>query len=106
MNRNDIDISGANITFDNTWTINYNDINIYDCYYGKLLKSTENVADNTITVQIDVEGLGYSAVLVTYDDRSSNKYLDSFLNTIANLTMKPLSSYSTKWNYLSGGRFQ
>ena len=101
VNRNNIDIYLANITFDNTFIINYNDINIYDCYYGKLLNSTNNVKDNTINIKIDIEALGYSAILVTFDNRKNNKYLNIFLNTMSNMTNnKSLNSYSTKWNYL------
>eukprot|EP01084_Bolivina_argentea_P290183 498388_1 len=96
VNRDNIDINDMSVTFKNTFTIN--DINAYDCYYGKSL--TPSIKNNEITVNIDIEGNGYNAILITFDTRAKNKDLDTFLNTMNTMTQIPLKSYSAKWKYL------
>ena len=118
VNRNKNDIQNAQISFANSFTINAADVNVYDSYFGKVLKATSS--NSQLNVNIDVEGLGYGAilgtfscffiltqicintinVLATFDSRANNKDLDSFLTTMNTMTQKPLSSYSSTWRYL------
>eukprot|EP00486_Rosalina_sp_Unknown_P008782 CAMPEP_0201589924 /NCGR_PEP_ID=MMETSP0190_2-20130828/172184_1 /ASSEMBLY_ACC=CAM_ASM_000263 /TAXON_ID=37353 /ORGANISM="Rosalina sp." /LENGTH=962 /DNA_ID=CAMNT_0048045033 /DNA_START=27 /DNA_END=2915 /DNA_ORIENTATION=+ len=96
VNRVNKDISNMAITFKNTFTVST--INAYDCYYGKALTPTMKNGD--ISVNVDIEGLGYGAVLVTFDSRSKNTDLDKFLTEMNTMTQKPLSSYDWTWKYL------
>ncbi len=96
INRNSVNISGATISFENTFTVA--NINVYDCYYGKELKVTSN--GNNVIVNIDIEGLGFGAILATMYSTSTNSKLNNYLTLINTITQKPLSSFSTKWRYL------
>eukprot|EP01084_Bolivina_argentea_P288867 495877_1 len=59
-----------------------------------------HMLDHLIEVDESVEGLGFDAILVTVDTRSSNKDLDKYLSIMNAMTQTPLNSYSTIWNYL------
>ncbi len=99
VNRNSINIAQASIIFNNTFTINSNLLHVFDCYYGKELTFSVT-KQNEINTNINIEGLGYGAILVTMDTTTSNKYLNELLNTMNTMTQKPLNSFSTKWKYL------
>ena len=64
------------------------------------LNFTTTNNNNNINVYIDIERVGYGAILATMDTTETNKDLNDFLNTMNIMTQKPLSSYSVKWNYL------
>eukprot|EP01084_Bolivina_argentea_P082478 149348_1 len=86
------------ITFNNSFIINIDDIHTFDCYYGKEI-AIKNI-NNQITVDINIEALGFSAILVTFYTRNTNNELDMFLTRMNKMTVNPLNQYSSKWKYL------
>ena len=99
VNRDDRDVQGAHIAINNSFAIAADKIHIYDCYHGQEL-AVDTSSPGTLGVSLDIEGLGYGALLATYDSREDNPALDELLNTMHDLTQTPLSAYSSQWKYL------
>eukprot|EP01084_Bolivina_argentea_P186941 322126_1 len=100
VNRIESNMNNVTVRFNNTWNDNVDAIHIYDCYYGKELTKTVDTNQNTITIYIDIEGNGYSDILVTMNTTTNDMQLSQFLTDMNQLTKLPLYSYSNEWNYL------
>ena len=76
-------IAGATITFENTFPLDVDKLQAYNCY--------------NLTVHIDIETLGCGCVFVAY---YQDPPVYNFLSKMAKMTQRPLSSYSSEWKTL------
>ena len=91
VNRNEYDVSGAEIEVANETGMHY-----YDLWHGTELKPLVSDAGNgKATLSFDLEGLGYGAVLATKEKPDEN--IEKLLSYMAERSRRSLASYSREW---------
>jgi len=91
VNRNAYSVSGEQLSISAK-----NDLRYFDLWHGRELHP--EMFDGAATLSFEIEPRGYGAILaVTAVDDS----LQNFLNTMAQQSERPLSSYSDKWQSLA-----
>jgi gamma-glutamyl hercynylcysteine S-oxide synthase len=91
VNRNEYDVSGAEIEVGNEPGMHY-----YDLWHGTELKPLVSDAGNGKTIlSFDLEGLGYGAVLATKEKLDQS--VEKLLSYMAERSRRPLASYSREW---------
>mmetsp|Transcript_25629 Transcript_25629/g.59059 ORF Transcript_25629/g.59059 Transcript_25629/m.59059 type:complete len:719 (-) Transcript_25629:225-2381(-) len=82
----------------------------YDCYHGKPL-SPQGGNGSVITLEFEIEALGYGCILATpnatldshplpFTSHNTDGNLTVFLREMEEMTAKPLSSFRRTWEYL------
>jgi len=87
VNRNEYNVSGSQLVVPRKSGTHY-----YDLWHGVELKAA--IAGDKATLNFDIEGLGYGAVLATEDHPA---WLPNLLASMAERSRQPLSSYSKDW---------
>ncbi len=87
VNRNEYNVAGSQLTVAHKRGMRY-----YDLWHGVQL--TPKVADETVTLNFEMESLGFGAVLATSSD---SKELSELLRFMAERSRRPLASYSREW---------
>jgi len=91
VNRNEYDVSGAEIEVANETGMHY-----YDLWHGTQLKPLVSEAgDGKAMLSFDLEGLGYGAVLATKEKLDPS--IEKLLSYMAERSRRPLASYSREW---------
>ena len=92
VNRNEYNVSGRQLTVPHLAGMRY-----YDLWHGTELKPA--LEGSQATLSLDLEGLGYGAVLATPSDPSNaaDASLKTLLAFMAGRSRRPLSSYSRDW---------
>jgi|HubBroStandDraft_1064217.scaffolds.fasta_scaffold22754_2 iron(II)-dependent oxidoreductase len=92
VNRNEYDISGDELRIPHSAGMHY-----YDLWRG--VELTPAVDQGMDTLQFQIEGLGFGAVLATSQNELSGERKD-LLAFMAERVKRPLSTYSREWKYL------
>lgn len=91
VNRNEYDVNGFQMTVPKQ-----NGMRYFDLYHGVELKPVMN--GNDAVLEFAMEAHGYDAVLATRGEPDS--HFKVLMATMAQMTAKPLSSYSSEWTAL------
>ena len=92
VNRNEYDVSGAQMTVPKQDGMRY-----FDLYHGVELKPTTEGSDTVLDFQ--TEAHGYGAVLATAGEPDA--HIRDLMTKMAQQTTKPLSGYSHEWTDLA-----
>jgi len=87
VNRNEYNVVGAQLTVAHKSGMRY-----YDLWHG--LELTPQIANETATLNFEMEGLGFGAVLATGSD---SKEFNELLRFMAERSRRPLTRYSREW---------
>jgi gamma-glutamyl hercynylcysteine S-oxide synthase len=90
VNRNEYEVSGPEIEIATEPGMHY-----YDLWHGSELKPTETTVKGKATLNFDLEGLGYGAVLAT--KQQPDQGVQSLISYMAQRSKRPLASYSREW---------
>jgi iron(II)-dependent oxidoreductase len=90
VNRNEYEVSGPQIEIASDAGMRY-----YDLWRGSELKPAEPTANGKATLNFDLEGLGYGAVLAT--KQQPDESVQKLLTYMAERSKRPLASYSREW---------
>ncbi len=93
VNRNEYDVSGAQIELPAVSGMKY-----FDLYHGIVLVP-ESRGDR-IVLNFDIEAKGYGAVLATKSAPDSSSPLQALMTKMQSMTAKPLTAYSNEWKVL------
>lgn len=92
VNRNEYNVSGMQMTVPHASGMRY-----FDLYHGVELKPVSEVNDDVL--EFDTAAHGYGAVLATLGEPDA--HFKELMAKMAQMTSKPLSSYSHEWTALS-----
>jgi formylglycine-generating enzyme required for sulfatase activity len=87
VNRNEYNVEGAQLTVPHKSGVRY-----YDLWHG--VELTPKIASETASLNFEMEGLGFGAVLATSSD---SKELSELLRFMAERSRRPLAGYSRAW---------
>jgi iron(II)-dependent oxidoreductase len=87
VNRNEYNVAGAQLTVAHKSGVRY-----YDLWHG--VELTPKITHETATLNFEMEGLGFGAVLATSSD---SKDLSELLRFMAERARRPLANYSREW---------